>query len=58
MTGTNEMRFNTASMIEIVQFYLDNKLLNKQEPGPMVTHVEEDSAAMFVVQLQDRKAAV
>ena len=57
MTGSNEMRFNTATMIEIGQYWLDNKLLNKQEQGPMVTHVEEDNVAIFKVLLEERKTA-
>ncbi|CAN1721978.1 conserved protein of unknown function [Hyphomicrobium sp. 1Nfss2.1] len=37
MKGNNEMVLNTATMMEIVQYYLDNKLLNKDEHSPTVT---------------------
>lgn len=39
MTGTNSIEFNEATMIEIVQFYLDNKMLNKDELSPKVVSV-------------------
>lgn len=37
MKGNNEMVLNTATMMEIVQYYLNNKLLNKDEHAPTVT---------------------
>jgi len=37
LKGNNELVLNTATMMEIVQFYLNNKLLNKDEHSPTVT---------------------
>jgi hypothetical protein len=38
LKGNNELVLNTATMIEIVQYYLNNKLLNKDEHAPKVTN--------------------
>lgn len=56
MTGTNKLDLNTATMIEIVQYWLDNKFLNKDEKHPRVTHVEAGSlsaGAVFIVTLEE-----
>ena len=39
-------------MEEIVQFWLDNKWLNKNEPGPQVVGISEDSGGMFTVKIE------
>ena len=39
MIGSNSMELNEATMIVIVQYYLDNKLLNKDESSPKVTGI-------------------
>lgn len=56
MRGHNKIQFNAASMIEIVQYYLDNKMLNPQEPRPKVTSVEALSSGrldnIFEVQIE------
>lgn len=39
MKGNNIIFLNTATMIEIVQYWLDNKFLNKDESAPRVTNV-------------------
>lgn len=39
MKGNNRLVLNTATMIEIVQYWLNNKLLNADEPRPTVTAV-------------------
>lgn len=58
MKGSNELRFNVATMEEIVQFWLNNKWLNKNEPGPQVTLVEQQADGMFRVAIeQEQKAA-
>lgn len=57
MIGSNEMRFNGATMIEIVQYYLDNKLLNKNESSPKVTKVGYLSTeSLFFVDISSQAA--
>ena len=46
--GSNELRFNGATMCDIVQYWLDNKWLNKQEPGPQVLAVEESNGTFTI----------
>lgn len=36
MVGNNSMQLNEATMITIVQYWLDNKFLNKDEKSPKV----------------------
>lgn len=51
LPGTNTIELNTSTMIEIVQYYFDNKMFNPHEPKPKVTHVEEYNA-LFKVLIQ------
>lgn len=46
--GSNELRFNGATMCDIVQFWLENKWLNKQEPGPQVLEVSESNGTFAI----------
>ncbi|HSC56994.1 MAG TPA: hypothetical protein VLC51_07300 [Nitrospira sp.] len=56
MTGRNSIEFNEATMIEIVQYWLDNKFLNKDERSPTVMSVAWDaSSGMFPVQLETKQ---
>lgn len=56
MTGRNAIEFNEATMIEIVQYWLDNKFLNKDEHSPTVMSVSRDaSSGMFPVQLETKQ---
>lgn len=53
MKGTNELRLNTATMIEALQYWHDSKYL--VEPKPRVTNVENNSGYSggdFVVTLE------
>lgn len=45
MKGNNSFSFNEATMIQIVQYYLDNKLL--QEINQKVTSVREDRTTSY-----------
>lgn len=36
MKGNNRLVLNEATMMEIVQYWLDNKMLNKDERSPKV----------------------
>lgn len=45
MKGSNSLVLNEGTMIEIVQFWLNNKLLNKDEPAPVVTSFSSSSKA-------------
>jgi hypothetical protein len=38
LKGSNRLVLNESAMIEIVQYYLENKLLNKDERSPTVTN--------------------
>ena len=40
MIGSNSMDLNEATMKEIVQFWLDNKFLNKDASSPKVTGIQ------------------
>ena len=40
MIGNNEMQLNSGTMCEIVQYWLDNKFLNKDSFSPRVTSVK------------------
>lgn len=54
MIGSNKIKFNEATMIQIVQYYLDNKLLNKDEKSPKVSSVKgESSEGMFTISLSE-----
>ncbi len=47
MVGQNQMALNEATMIEVVQYWLDNKSLNKDEPRPKVTGVDKTSNGRY-----------
>lgn len=55
MKGNNEMVLNTATMIEIVQYWLDNKFTNPQSGGPYVINfiAGTNPCAVFIVQVSD-----
>lgn len=40
MIGTNTLQFNESTMCEIVQYWLDNKLLNPNNHSPVVMQVK------------------
>lgn len=59
MKGNNLLYLNTATMIEIVQYWLDNKFINKDESAPSVVHVcvsspQRDLNDMFKVELASK----
>lgn len=47
MTGANEMTLNEATMVEIVQYWFDNKFLNKDEPRPKVTSFKQGNSGRY-----------
>lgn len=51
LKGNNRLVFNQATMMEIVDFYLRNKMLNKDELGAVVNGVETDRDGMFVISI-------
>lgn len=55
MTGNNEMVLNEATMMEIVQFWLNNKFLNKDEHSPHVTSFSQKTPCEFRVCLSAEK---
>lgn len=55
MKGMNELRLNKDTMCEAVQYWLTNKVWNKDEPSPDVTGVEYSGAhSEFVVTIQTK----
>ena len=42
LIGSNSIEFNEATMVLMVQYYLDNKLLNKDEKSPKVISVSAE----------------
>jgi hypothetical protein len=55
--GKNELHLNEVSMVTIIQYYLDNKLLNKDNHSPKVeaVRVKDMNAGIFIVSLQGEK---
>ena len=47
LKGNNSLVLNTATMIEIVQYWIDNKALNKEETLPIVSNVEAASGGRY-----------
>ena len=47
MIGNNSLTLNEATMIDIVQYWLDNKLLNKDEKSPTVKGVKAASRSGY-----------
>ena len=43
LIGNNSIEMNEATMMLVVQYYFDNKLLNKDERKPKVTAVKPTS---------------
>jgi hypothetical protein len=62
LKGHNRLVLNTATMNEIVQFYLDNKLVNRDESSPKVinfasaAHGRYADEGMFEVSLDSSEA--
>ena len=56
MIGNNEFHFNESTMIEIVQYYLDNKLLNKDECSPTVKAVQRSEGFFRVLVTKESKS--
>lgn len=55
MKGNNSLEFNEATMMEIVQYWLDNKFLNRDETSPKVAGVWVDTfgaAPVFEIRLE------
>ena len=44
--GENTLELNEATMIKIVQYYVDNKIIKSGEVGPTVTGVKVASNTM------------
>lgn len=62
MKGHNEFVFNTATMIEIVQYWLDTKALAPDEVGTVIVtgfaqSKDTYSAPTFSVQVSDKVSA-
>jgi len=55
MIGSNTIIFNQATMIEIVQYWITNKMMSKDEPSPAVHSVKATNVGMgddFTVDLR------
>ena len=44
MPGNNSLVLNQATMQEIVQYWIDNKMINKDESAPKVAYVRPSIA--------------
>ena len=56
LKGNNRLALNQATMREIVQYWITNKMLNKEEASPVVTDVEmgrlgSERGDLFIVSL-------
>ena len=60
MRGNNILSLNEATMIEVVQYWLDNKALNPQERSPVVKGVKKQAntfdTPVFDIQLAEPTA--
>lgn len=59
MKGRNQLLLNTATMIEIVQYWIDNKAMKVTEDGPFVTSFRDGTGpnqdGYFVVEFGNEK---
>jgi len=56
--GSNALELNEATMIAALQYWLDNKVVNKDESGPIVKSVKASQTSggnLFRVDLEERK---
>jgi hypothetical protein len=60
MKGNNSMELNEATMIEVVQFWLDNKMF-RENAAPQVTAVKTSPDSgytrLFKIETTDRAAS-
>lgn len=49
MIGSNSLVLNEATMIEALQYWLTNKVLNKDELAPKVTGISTNNYGEFKV---------
>ena len=57
MIGTNELKLNEATMIEVVEYWLTNKVLRHDSPAPRVASVKASNNgydSQFTVTLEER----
>lgn len=56
--GSNTLELNEATMISAIQYWLDNKVLNKDEFKPIVTGVKGSGSSIYTfrVELNDKKS--
>ena len=47
MIGANRFELNEATMIEIVQYWINNKAWNSNEPRPKVVSVKAGSSTKY-----------
>lgn len=57
MIGNNSLILNEATMIEALEYWLVNKVLNKDEPSPRITAVSADNFQQFKVSIEQTTQA-